>query len=160
MRELTPSIEANTCAKGHLILKESCKACLALKKEWDTYLKNTGFNDIESKAHIRDAGSIEDLKARRDFTSQHTFEARLSYYQWARSMMIHGKFDTRKDKIIWENYAEGATGSEISKFIGLEKSYVTRKILKIKHSLVNQVVGSVQHSEKIFFFGYQKKASI
>lgn len=139
------------CLKGHLVLNHKCSYCRSLKSKWDRALSESGFVDIERNLKLVNAQTTTPLESLRDFQSTAAFNARVSYYQWARSVLNTGRFDSSKDRRIWEDYAEGLSTRKISKRIGFEQSWVVRKIHKIQHSLINQIVGSISMSKSVFF---------
>lgn len=72
---------------------------------------------------------------RAGFNSEVMFEARVSHYSWASEMVEKGQFETPKDKMIWENYSEGLSRTQIAERIGLERSWINRKISMIEKYL-------------------------
>lgn len=131
------------CPAGHTIYSSSCRACRGLQDKWYARLESVNFEDIESGAHLIDRKSMDELGRVVDLSCDATYEARVSYYQWCRGMVHHGRFDTPRDKTIWEHHAEGTSRRIIAEKIESEKAWVVRRVLKIQHSLVNQVIGSV-----------------
>ena len=127
---------STTCKKGHLILKESCRECQALRKEWYSYLKAEGFEDAEDPKHnwrfsvpyIITDDSPNNVAQHPD---RKLFERR-SYYLWASQKLNDGRFQCETDKLIWEMHSEGASRREIAPRVGYEQSWITRKIQKIE----------------------------
>lgn len=120
------------CSKGHIILKENCQACRSLKKEWYDYLSRAGFFDIETSTRIADHESSFDLFQKREFQSHDLFEAKLNYFQWARTMLFEGSFRSIRDQIVWEYHTEGLSRRQISARVGLEHSWCGRKVHRIR----------------------------
>lgn len=117
----------------HSILNNSCKDCKDLKKEWDEYLEKMGFEDIEkSKIFFADHKSIFDLVYRKDFQTQTTFDAKVSYYSWARTKLQQESFTSTTDKIIWESHTEGQSTRQIGSKIGFDQSWIVKKLKKIR----------------------------
>jgi len=129
--------QPESCAKGHTILNRSCGACRGLLKAWDGKLEASGVIDIEKREHL-----IERPRTI-DFSNPILASARFSYYQWCSTMAERGRFDSKRDKTIWEKHAEGGSRQEIAQEIRSDKAWVVRRVLKIQHSLVNQIIGSV-----------------
>jgi hypothetical protein len=142
---------SSQCPRGHIALNPRCQQCRSLKSRWDRELRDSGFIDIEQGSRLINPHTTTLPSQLIDFQSLDAFRARVSYYQWARSVLNTGRFDSKRDRLIWEEYSEGMSSTKISKKVGLERSYVTRKVHKIQHSLVNQIVGSVSMSQKLFF---------
>ena len=57
---------------------------------------------------------------------------RRSYYLWAAQKLNESRFRSETDKLIWEMHAEGYSRRAIAPRIGLEHSWITRKIHKIE----------------------------
>lgn len=154
------------CRQGHQTLKDNCRACRELKAEWYQYLSNTGFEDIENGSFLKGSYLFTISKPKVDFleykgangtvgarmetevgelqneealAGQYLYESKVSYYQWARSKLNDGRFDSEKDKLIWEYHAEGLSTRQISPRVGLEQSWIVRKINKIKSNLKEQM---------------------
>lgn len=124
--------QQNLCSKGHSIFKESCKACLSLKKDWYSYLNRSGFEDAEKGLYLVGQSSLNNLVA-----MQHkvTYDATLNYYQWAQECLTTCSFDSMIDRLIWQHHAEGYTQGEISPVVGLGARWVNRKIKRIESLL-------------------------
>lgn len=119
--------------------------CRELRSEWYQYLEKTGFTDIESlSGQVIDHKTQIDLAYRKDFHTQAQFEAKQNYYQWARGKLNDGRFNSERDKLIWEYHADGVSSRQISPRIGLEQSWLVRKINKIKEQL--ESIGSVSYA--------------
>lgn len=111
--------------------------------DWYNHLARTGFNDIEnSKEEIVDR-KIRDFVQVRDLQSVDAYQARYSYYQWAREKLNDGRFTSVTDKLIWECHAEGVSQRDISPRVGLSQPWIARKLEKIEEYLKIQVTGSV-----------------
>lgn len=121
---------------------------MKLRNEWYEYLKSNGFTDIERGDYLTDHKSIIDLQALKDFQTHSAYEARVSYYQWAREKLNDGSFSSERDKLIWEYHAEGLSRRQISPRVGYEHSYISRKIKGIAEYLKNQAysVASASYS--------------
>jgi len=138
------------CSKGHSIFQESCRACRALKKEWYAELKDQGFHDIEKNDRLSDHQSIQDFQARKNFQTQMTYNATVSYYQWARSKLSEGWFTSHRDMRIWGLHSEGLSGRKISEAIGLDQSRICRKLKVIEQYLTNNSVASMSCQLALF----------
>lgn len=87
-----------------------------------------------------------------DFQTQSTFEAKQSYYSWARSKANDGRFDSEKSSLIWELHSEGMARREIAPQVGYEHSWISRKIKKIEKYLKAQSLGSGSSQLDLFFW--------
>ncbi len=128
---------AQKCLTGHTVYLENCKDCLSLKSEWYAYLCKTGFVDLEANERNLDSKATANLRHLTQF-QEGIFEARRSYYQWAKEKLDYSEFRSEKDKLIWEYHSEGLSTREISPRIGLEQSWCVRKINKIKAYISDQ----------------------
>lgn len=120
------------CEAGHSILQDSCRSCKRLKKEWYSYLTNTGFDDIEKG--LRLAQPTEELGLRIDFQTQITFNAKLDYYLWTEQCLTNCSFETMVDRIIWQYHTEGYSSREIAPIVGFSQPWIVRKLKKIESS--------------------------
>ncbi len=144
------NLTMQSCQAGHSIFKEKCRLCRTMRKEWYSYLKQEGFEDIEKGEQLVDEGQrfLLDNKA---FQSPQTFHAQVNYYQWARSKVNDGEFKAERDKLIWEYHSEGLSGRQMAPRIGLGQSWLSRKIHKIENYLKDQMnqLGSMSFSQGI-----------
>lgn len=132
------------CQRGHTVFKDSCADCKALRVEWYSYLKNVGFEDIENmRGDLIDSSSA--LNLRKDFQTQMQFNAKQSYYQWARSKANEGNFKNETERLIWESHAEGLSVRKIEPLVGLNYSWISRKLNKLKASFEN-AIGSMSYA--------------
>lgn len=148
--------EENRCAKGHTIFKTSCRACQSLKKDWDAYLKYSGFEDIEKGLMLVDHKNVLDLATKKDWQTKVQFEAKYNYYEWCRQKLNDGNFRETfpyKDQKIWEYHSEGWSRREISVEVGYENSYISRKIDRIEDFLKTHSVSSGTVQMDLLFFG-------
>ena len=128
---------STSCARGHIILKQSCKCCKSFRSDWENQLMMSGFQDIESGNGFTDHGSAEEIVQRhKDFHDSNAYEARMSYYQWAREKATVGAFREKVDQEIWEMHAEGISQRQIGPIIGLSQSWLSRKINRIERYLL------------------------
>lgn len=116
------------CQKGHLIFKETCRACKDLKAEWYTHLNNQGFEDIERGSYLKES----DLAYRRQIKDPDLFKAKQNYYTWAQGVLETANFESIKDKLIWESHAEGLSQREIAPRVGIGQPWVARKLKQIE----------------------------
>lgn len=126
-----------SCPLGHNVFKESCEPCQVIQKEWYQYLERAGFEDIE-----KDGGRKETQLMRRMSKNVQTtemFEANISYYQWAREKAQVSNFKSTTDRLIWEYHAEGLSRSEIAPRVGLEGSWISRKLQYIEQYLKHSI---------------------
>lgn len=120
----------------HLVLNRSCKNCCALKAKWYSKLNDSGFDDIEKENEdISNRGSLSDIALLKDFQTLDVFEAKRHYYAWASSMLIVGIFKDRRDKKIWQLHIEGISRRKIAPKVGLEHSWISRRLKRIEKYL-------------------------
>jgi len=124
------------CKKGHTIWSPHCKPCRDLKREWYERLERSGFQDEEKNGQLR--VTAESYHILKDIQTQTQFEARRSYYQWAEIKLEQSAFSSEKDKKIWECHSKGMSRREISPLVGLEHSWISRKIKRIGEYLKTQ----------------------
>lgn len=140
------------------MFQQSCRACKSLKSEWYSYLESSGFEDIEDdnglKGRSRFTTSIKNdgETNEREQVGAVLFNEQLSYYQWARTKINDGRFDSEKSRLIWEYHAEGYSTRQISPIVGLEQSWCVRKIKKAKEFLKAQDTGSGSFTLDLFFW--------
>lgn len=84
---------------------------------------------MEDDIGLLDRGSQQILESKADI-----FHSQLSYYQWAQSKLNDARFDSERDKLIWECHSEGWSTRRIAPQVGLDQSWVVRKINRIKDS--------------------------
>ena len=112
-----------------------------MRKGWYQHLERTGFQDIEKNDELRTGSWSHEI--RQDLQTYHTFQARQSYYQWAQEKAQTARFSSTTDRLIWEYHSEGLSRRQIAPRVGLEGSWITRKIHKIKEYLTTVTIGSV-----------------
>ncbi len=117
-----------------------------MRQEWLTKAASSGFEDIENhKEELKVSKSIHlDTKV--------TYDAKQSYYDWARSKVNDGRFDSEKSSLIWELHSEATPRREIAPKVGFEQSWVTRKIKKIERYLKAESAGSGSSQLDLFFW--------
>lgn len=140
----------NQCRKGHSILKATCPECRKLKSDWASRLESSGFKDIENGQFFKDHGSIHDLNQRKDFQTTANFEAKASYYQWARDKLNAGMFASHRDRLIWDCHSEGLSRRKMENIVGLEGSWITRKLHKIEDYLKTNSIASMSCQLALF----------
>jgi len=132
----------STCPQGHLKLNHLCPDCKNIKKQWTLYLKFEGFDDIETKTY--DNHETKRLKVLNSFKSAEAVEAKINYYSWAREKVHTGSFKDDRDRMIWEYHVEGLSRRQISPRVGLEQSWITRRIHKIESYLKTGLSNGLQ----------------
>lgn len=109
-----------------------------LRAEWDLKLEQSGFKDIEDgDEEFTDHKSLCDLNQRIHFKAG-IKELTESYWDWACAALYHSAFKSPRDKRIWELHTQGFSCTKISIEVGLERSWCTRKILRITKYLKAQ----------------------
>lgn len=142
-----------TCKKGHLIFNNRCRACHSIKKEWYSYLEESGFTDIEISRKRCDRTDLLDLSDKTQFQTQTAFYAEKTYYQWASEKASTAKFNSITDRLIWECHSEGISRRDIAPRVGLEGSWVSRRIQKIRKQL--ETVGHIVSTASFQVSTYQ-----
>lgn len=128
-----------TCQRGHHVFQEKCRDCVLLKKEWYLTLERYGFEDLEKDERNLDSKCTSQVAIMVNFTEKALFNSRFSYYQWAREKLDQGTFRSETDRIIWENHSEGLPRRDIAPRVGLEHSWVTRRIKNIEGYLKDKI---------------------
>ncbi len=67
-----------------------------------------------------------------------------------RDKLHEGYFQHHRDRMIWEAHETGASREEISKLVGLEGSWVTRRIDRIKNYLETGSICSISAQMALF----------
>lgn len=100
--------------------------------EWYLKLKRQGFDDIEGlDGELIDQKSVADDLRRRVHFKSDLFEINESYWSWAADALYHATFKSARDKRIWAMHAEGLSCADIAGKIRLERSWISRKLVKI-----------------------------
>ena len=94
----------------------------------------SGFQDIENGDEFIDT----DLNSLKYYQTVDTFNAKQSYYHWAREKLNNARFETTKDKLIWECHSEGMVMRRIASTTGFETSWICRKIKRLENYLKEQ----------------------
>lgn len=137
------------CQTGHTVFRKSCKSCLEIRADWYLQLQINGFKDIENlEEDFVDRNSLAARCTHIDFHTKIQFDAKRSYYQWARDKLIDGKFRSDTDKLIWEYHSEGISTRTISPRVGLNQSWTARKVARIRTYLKDPlaIIGSVSYA--------------
>jgi hypothetical protein len=108
-----------------------------LQAEWDEKLKESGFQDIESRDDRLKKWSTKLFS----YYQSDAWEAKRTYYQMAENFLGDYKFETEREKTIWAYHSEGISCRNISKIFkdagikGLSKSMVFSVIKKLQKSM-------------------------
>ncbi len=122
-----------------------------LLKTWYAKLKKDGFKDIEqdednlkvwSNVFIRPDANVKnrnDYNARPKSVRQKKdeFEAKRDYYYYAEHFLTNHKFQSERERIIWEYHVHGVSARNTSKLLEKVK-------INISKSAVNDVVKKLQ----------------
>lgn len=101
-------------------------------KAWDSKLKDSGFVDIEDRrGYFIDRKTEYHLRLRVSFTSLVTYNNKMSYYSYARTIASHFKFESEEHRRIWELHSEGRSLSEIGVELKMSKQNVYNRFKKI-----------------------------
>lgn len=139
------------CKLNHNLFRENCPSCKDLQKHWYSQLSDTGFIDIETKKDWRTDFGFE-LTDETISTGQNVFEARYSYYQWCEEKLNQNKFQSDKDKYIWECHTEGLTTREIAPRLGFKQSWISKRITYMRSYLTEHSIGSgVEQLDLLFW---------
>lgn len=137
------TIASISCFKGHKVFHQTCKCCKSFQADWYDQLNTAGFKDIETKESARSEFGIRFLKRHVMMATPDSFEANISYYQWAREKAHEGRFKSETDKTIWEMHADGKTQQSMEPIVNLKQGHISRKLKDIKNYLVFQTIGSL-----------------
>jgi hypothetical protein len=108
-----------------------------LQAFWDKKLRDSGFKDIESRDDRLHTWSTKLFS----YHQSGAWEAKQAYYQMAENFLQEYKFDTNREKIIWEYHSTGISCRDIAKIFrkakikGLSKSMIFLVIKKLKMSM-------------------------
>lgn len=140
------------CRKGHTIFKEKCPSCTELRKEWYTTLQQTGFTDIEVNRKTLHQSPF-DLNNRSDVRDVVKFEAKQNFYIWAQRQAEEAKFHSPVDAKIWSQYSNGITFRSMESSIGLDHTWIYRKVKKIENYLKEQgrsLIASMSYEAAVY----------
>lgn len=140
------------CKKGHTIFQDKCKACTELQTEWYSTLKATGFIDAERDI-TNSSRSTTTLGCLVDTQNALKFEAKQSFYLWAQRQAEEAKFKSRVDAKIWSQYSSGVTFRSMESTIGLDHTWIYRKVKKIENYLKEQgrsIVASLSYEAAVY----------
>jgi hypothetical protein len=103
-----------------------------LQEKWYKKLKDEGFNDIEKgEDTLMVCNSTAFRKSRYPIES---YNAKVRYFALAGQFLNDNKFETRKDKIVWELHTNGKSTREI------ETELKRRKILNPSRDMTNKII--------------------
>lgn len=141
--------KSQMCRSGHQIFSDSCSDCLNLKAEWYSVLESENFHDIENNGYLKTTQYSDYIRV--DFQTKNQFDARYSYYQWAQEKANDGRFDSSKDRLIWQFHSEGKATRWIGEQLGHTHSWIVKKKNRIKDYLKDQAdtIGTVCYSQSI-----------
>lgn len=88
------------------------KEFLELKAKWYNKLRKSGFDDKERDENNMKQWDAHAFNSRYD---KNQFGAKETYYRWAGQFLHEKEFRNKRDRIIWELHAQGATVREIEK---------------------------------------------
>lgn len=140
------------CRKGHTIFKPSCPSCIELQTEWYTTLQRTGFIDLETNRKTLHQSPI-DFNNRSDVKNQVAFEAKQNFYIWAQRQADEAKFHSPVDAKIWSEYSSGITFRSMENSIGLDHTWIYRKVKKIENYLKEQgrsLIASMSYEAAVY----------
>lgn len=119
------------------------------QKVWYKKLKESGFEDIEyfdkdmePKHLLRGGSKFSPLTNEQENSMNYSsvgilneYEATVSYYDKARSLLHTIPFKNEQERLIWEMYSEGEAVRKIGKVVGFSHPKVLKIIKQIKESL-------------------------
>jgi hypothetical protein len=117
-----------------------CSECRSLRDSWQQHLENSGFQDHEKNGYLK--VTINSHETAKDWHDETLFNARVNYYQWARSKLNDARFTSERDRLIWEYHTEGLSSRQIAPRVSLDQSGIVRTVNRIKQAF-NQAIGSL-----------------
>lgn len=133
----------------HQIFEPMCSSCKSLQIIWYKKAEESGFEDVE-----KNNNNIRDLLKLQDCQTPEMFQAKMSYYQWARSKAYDGMkncwFRSEIDRKIWEGHAEGNSRRTIAEEIGLDDSWIAKKIKRIRRDFETGSISSITFQLSLF----------
>lgn len=103
-----------------------------LKAIWYQKLKSKGFTDLEDKN-----GNLKSYHSSR-FLYQNqfpTFQAKQRYYQLAGQMLYRHKFESIRDRRIWDLHSQGWTQEEIADKVAISHQRVSQITTELEKHL-------------------------
>lgn len=114
-------------------MTRNTKEFKALKAKWDKKLVDSGFEDIEQEDGNLKFWAAHSYIKRHD---QIKIEAKEEYYRLAGHFLFDYKFETLKEKEIWQLHSEGVPFRDISIILN-------KKNVKTNKDSVNKVVAQL-----------------
>lgn len=102
--------------------------------KWYKKLARSGFKDIEDTAPGKDRLKTWAVNFKAKYTPDQ-FQAKADYWQMCRDMVHSYAFKNKREKRIWELYAEGKSVRDIEKELKYAKSAVARTIRRLRRNL-------------------------
>ncbi len=112
-----------------------------LQRTWYKKLAKTGFVDAENTDKRKEDMLLQNTQRR---LQRYGTERRLAlqrYYELAGHFYWDFKFDTSREKRVWEMHSQGLTGYEIAQKLGMSKSVVYRMVKSLAATMLAQRVG-------------------
>lgn len=124
------------------------------KAKWYKKLKKSGFDDIERDEHRLKVNTLDRIGrntfSRVDYTSDQLSQERLTakivhdakqeYYYKAEHFLNSHKFESEKERVIWEYHANGLSIRDIVKVLNKAKIKADRyKVWKIIYKLAKEM---------------------
>lgn len=110
-----------------------------LQREWDAKLKASGFEDIEQRhdGNLKTWASARVFKEKRNGEYYENkavyYQSVEEYYRLAGQFLHTYKFDSDKERLIWEKHADGMSMNEIT-------AYMKKRRFKVYRCLVQNVI--------------------
>ena len=109
-----------------------------LKEKWYKKLEKSGFEDIE-----QDDKTLKIWSSRfANKKSIYSWQAKATYYQMAVSFLEDYKFDSKKERMIWQYHSEGFGAKDTAEKLNrkprkkrITQSYVRTTVKKLKMSM-------------------------
>lgn len=111
----------------------------ALQAKWDQKLAKSGFDDIEQRD-----GNLKQWHAHLFHTRARAHEVerqgKEEYFRYATQFLHTYDFETKADKIIWENHSEGKTAPEIAKILSKRKILFNIRKIRARLTLISEIM--------------------
>lgn len=120
-----------------------------LKKVWYAKLKESGFNDIETKDENLRGGS-SNWRFNSKFTTRYSHKSKEEYTYQATQFLNRFTFDSEMHRAIWAYHVEGLSMDEITKILkSLGKFSYKRNTRNAKSPSINTVWRIIDKYRKI-----------
>lgn len=119
-------------SRASLLKGDECLGGREFKKlqaKWYRKLKRTGFKDIEARGTLSSRGN--GAKSNAVWVNAEVIEERSAFYRLASQFFHDFDWKDKKDKRIWELFADGKSVQQIANAIGYSKGGTHKRLKKL-----------------------------